>query len=317
MSILRHELSTPYTNVPNALWADPRMTMSAKCVVGFLLGQVEYWDVRIKPLATFFGVGRDAMSAALRSAQEAGWIYRQRIPQADGTWTIETVVRDVPLDIVPPIDGQGCQKLTGSRESRRPVDPATASTGDITTTEQQLTNNQEKNSPASQPTPSLRRARRGRRWEPDSMPDAVDEVFARPGVSRRREQTGRGGRGNSGHDSAWGLNKYYRDAVFLAGAGRVGDTNDAAMRGFFAKAKKQGVAPETLRTMIDLFVNDPSLFDKSTARWTTFIRSARLLQNRADKQTPARGADIEADEIGGAIPQQVLQEILGQAGASA
>lgn len=174
--------------------------------------------------------------------------------------------------------------------------------------------------PATQESPSLRRARRertkpGRRRlrqaEPDDMSDAVDAIWhtddedddREPPRSVRRPR-------NQSADSAWGLNKYLRDGLFLA-TGRVGDHNDYAMMGFFSKAKKAGLTPETLREMVDVFVSDPNLINASRARWTTFIGSARLLQERAERARGHTSGDTKPT-LGGAIPQHILDEILAE-----
>ena len=121
-------------------------------------------------------------------------------------------------------------------------------------------------------------------------------------------------------DSAWGLNGYYREQVFLHGRGRVGNTNDGAMRKFFASARKVGVSADVLRSMVDCFVADPQLFDRAKGnRWRVFIANAALLQERAERTRLVATASDDSpggvrSGFGGAIPQSVLDEILAEAG---
>lgn len=113
-----------------------------------------------------------------------------------------------------------------------------------------------------------------------------------------------------GPDSAWGLNGYYRNAVFLAGQGRVGNTNDGAMRKFFAEAKRCGVSAEELRMMVDAFVEDEQLFNRTaTARWKVFIANAPLLQSRAEETLGVRQLVAKGEQTRG-VPQHILDQIL-------
>lgn len=113
-----------------------------------------------------------------------------------------------------------------------------------------------------------------------------------------------------GPDSAWGLNGYYRQQVFVAGSGRVGNTNDGAMRKFFAEAKRCGVTAEELRMMVDSFVEDPQLFNRTaTARWKVFIANAPLLQSRAEETHGVRQMAAKGEQTRG-VPQHILDQIL-------
>ena len=95
-------------------------------------------------------------------------------------------------------------------------------------------------------------------------------------------------------DSAWALNGYYRDAVFHAGQGFLGNTNDAAMRRFFAAAKRAGVTPDTLRAMVDTFVRNDRMFTRSSgARWRVFIANAETLRQMVGTEETAK-VDWEA-----------------------
>jgi len=162
---------------------------------------------------------------------------------------------------------------------------------------------------------SSRRAARAREEHEAEWSDPAAEVFAKeqepddsePGARPRVAR-------NHGPDSAWGLNGYYRNKVFLAGQGRVGNTNDGAMRKFFAEARRVGVRPETLRAMVDAFVEDPQLFNKArTHRWKVFIANAPLLQERADNLIGCVPVEPGKEQFGGAIPQSVLDKILKDA----
>lgn len=180
--------------------------------------------------------------------------------------------------------------------------------------------NRKKNSTATQQSPSSRRAARAR--DDSGWSDPAAAVFASeqedddsaPGSRPRRGR-------NHGPDSAWALNGYYRQAVFIAGTGRVGNTNDGAMRKFFAEALRCKVPADVLRMMVDCFVEDPQLFNRAKGhRWKVFIANAPLLQQRAERiATTARMMDPEAEvpleqQFGGAIPQHVLDAILAEAG---
>jgi hypothetical protein len=170
------------------------------------------------------------------------------------------------------------------------------------------------NSQTSSGSCSSRRASRAR--DDSGWDDPAAEVFAKeqePDDSEpgSRPRTAR----NHGPDTAWALNGYYRQAVFVAGTGRVGNTNDGAMRKFFAEARRCGVRPATLRAMVDCFVDDPQLFNRArTHRWKVFIANAPLLQERADNIIGVAPMEEGKEHFGGAIPKAVLDEILAEAG---
>jgi hypothetical protein len=170
------------------------------------------------------------------------------------------------------------------------------------------------NSTATQQSRSSRHASRAR--DDSGWDDPAARVFAKdqePDDSEpgERPRTAR----SHGPDSAWALNGYYRQAVFVAGTGRVGNTNDGAMRKFFAEARRCGVRPATLRAMVDCFVEDPQLFNRTrTHRWKVFIANAPMLQERANNIIGVAPMEAGKEQFGGAIPKKVLDEILAEAG---
>lgn len=215
------------------------------------------------------------------------------------------------VTVTPPEDGTNDTPSTGSRgvtvnrgggHSDPDVEPPSR------------TSRNKKNSTASQKSPS-RRASRARAEDTAEWSDPAAAVFAKEQVAPTKGAT------RGGPDSAWALNGYYRQTVFIAGSGRVGNTNDGAMRKYFAEAKRVGVPADTLRKMVDCFVEDQHLFNRTrTHRWKVFIANAPLLQDRAENLV--RYIQGEGDDIvpirpsgpRGSVPKAVLDKILAEAG---
>jgi hypothetical protein len=195
----------------------------------------------------------------------------------------------------------------GARKSRSEVSPAALEPSTTTTT------NKKKTSTASQQSPSSRRAARARDEGQAGWDDPAAAVFAKQQVDDDGDRPDKPKR-TQGPDSAWSLNGYYREQVFLAGKGRVGNTNDGAMRRFFAEAKRAGVPADTLRGMVDAFVADDRLFNKTrTSRWRVFIANASTLQQWAEQSAETATDRTGEDEISG-VPQHILDAILAEAG---
>jgi hypothetical protein len=169
------------------------------------------------------------------------------------------------------------------------------------------------NSQTSSGSRSSRRASRAR--DDSGWDDPAAAVFATEQEPDDPAHDNPRSPGKRNPDSAWSLNGYYRQAVFVAGTGRVGNTNDGAMRKFFAEARRCGVRPSTLRAMVDCFVEDPQLFNRArTHRWKVFIANAPMLQERASNIIGVEPMEPGKEQFGGAIPKKVLDEILAEAG---
>lgn len=178
------------------------------------------------------------------------------------------------------------------------------------------TSRNKKNSTASQKSPS-RRASRARAEDTAEWSDPAAAVFAK---EQEPVEPTENAPAKRSPDSAWGLNGYYRQHVFVAGTGRVGNVNDGAMRRFFAEAKRAGVPADTLRSMVDCFVDDPHLFNRTrTHRWKTFIANAPMLQDRAESaayitsENDTRTPVDRTSSVKG-VPKHILDEILAEAG---
>lgn len=204
---------------------------------------------------------------------------------------------------------EGVQNLDGSS----PPDPRGPARRTRTTTA--TTTAGKNNSLTTSKSSSTRRAK-ARRAEEDQMYDPARAVFE--AADDGEEAAAAEAKAKHGPDSAWGLNKYYCDAVRTAGNGFLGNTNDKAMMNFFSKAKRQGVTPSVLRAMVDEFVSNDRLFTKASggARWRVFIANAEGLRQRtaATSSVTRVGDFTDVPDFSGAIPQHILDEILDEAG---
>ena len=315
MSILRHEISGNFTVIPNSLWSAD-MTMQAKAVVGCLLSKPDHWDVRTEVMAREFKVGREAMKNALRSAQEAGWLYRYRQQRPDGTWEVITVVRDAPLATVPEIDGQGCQDITGHGETRRPVTPGPGSALDVSKDGTATTDQQEGRKKTSSPSSSRTRSPRSSRGQVDDGPDqstlddinrglTPDRVPATTGRGRRRSPTRHVHRPKK--DTAGGLACYWCVETAKHSGGSLEPNEEAIVGSHFKRWLDKDASPEVLRAMVDLFFADPEMAG-STHRWKRFVANAESLRQRVAQQPRSRTAG-RANEFVTKLPEEVRRRI--------
>lgn len=254
------------------------------------------------------GYGLTAVKDALRSLAEQGVIKTVPSFTANGRQTSNSYFLCLAgrgRVATPPEDMDGLEEYPRVAAddpspvgSRPPVEPLSRT-------------NSKKTSSTTSTTSSSRRASRRRGAEEGGWVDPTAAVFAEEQEDDPDPAPTRG----RGPDSAWSLNGYFRDKVFVAGKGRLGDTNDAAMRKFFADAKRQGIPAEVLRIMVDEFVEDDRLFSEARSRWRVFISNAARLQESAQVTFGVReitgGAD-DTPKFGGAIPQSVLDAVLSK-----
>lgn len=96
--IIRHRHKRRFSIVPNAIFADERLSFAAKCVLAYLLSLPPDWEVRHDHLQRTLGVGRKLLAKAFRELITAGYVTRDECQARDEFnrfTTLNYVVSDI------------------------------------------------------------------------------------------------------------------------------------------------------------------------------------------------------------------------------
>lgn len=97
MAILRKHLSKGFTQIPDATLRDERLSFKATGLLAVMLSHADGWDISAKALSGGKTDGVEATRTGLRELADAGYYYRDRCQNADGTWRMEIHVSDVAI----------------------------------------------------------------------------------------------------------------------------------------------------------------------------------------------------------------------------
>lgn len=275
-----------FTVTPNALINDTRLDRAAKMIVIELLSKPDDWRPRIGNLATAGLDGEKATRAALRRAQEAGYVTRFRVRNPEtNLFSTLTQVHAIALDPPPKTGedgytvvrvGTAIPGLAAGGSPGRGESPAsrrlTKHSGP--NTEEQLRTTitrgraPRSGSGAGQVT--------GTGSEADDIPDPIARLRASnpdsPGSGdaprpRRRRPPG--------PDTAPGLAEYYA-AVVRPRAKVWGDYPKGAIEAHLKRVMLQReVSPEQVRFMIDLYTEDHWAMEEAEDVHKTFMARDR------------------------------------------
>ena len=81
--IIRSEIKSNFTCIPNAIFTDDRLTRKAKCLLLELLSKPENWNINYKYLVNSGKEGEHAIRAGINELIEAGYIHKE-IPRQKG-----------------------------------------------------------------------------------------------------------------------------------------------------------------------------------------------------------------------------------------
>jgi hypothetical protein len=106
VTIVRRQHRAHFTIVPNAVFADTRLSVEAKGVLGYLLSRPHKWRVRLDYVGRTLKVGRKKLQRIVRELIGAGYIIRepQRFVAGHRFGDLDYVVRDVPLALTRPVE---------------------------------------------------------------------------------------------------------------------------------------------------------------------------------------------------------------------
>jgi hypothetical protein len=106
VTVVRREHRAHFTIVPNAVFADARLSVEAKGVLGYLLSRPHKWRVRLEHVGRTLKVGRKKLQRIFRELIGAGYVTRepQRFAPGHRFGDLDYVVRDVPLALALPVE---------------------------------------------------------------------------------------------------------------------------------------------------------------------------------------------------------------------
>ncbi|WP_315785424.1 hypothetical protein [Bradyrhizobium sp. SZCCHNPS1003] len=99
MTIVRCEHKARFTIVPNAVFADSRLSVEAKGVLGYLLSSPHECHVRLDHVGRPLQVGRKKLQRIFRELIASGYVTREAQRMVDGhrLGEIDYIVGDVPV----------------------------------------------------------------------------------------------------------------------------------------------------------------------------------------------------------------------------
>lgn len=89
----KNEIATGFTQVPNTILTDPRISAKAKGIWAYLASKPTGWDFSSERIAKEFADGRDSIRAGLRELESVGLLKRTTSNAADGQFTTEYEIR--------------------------------------------------------------------------------------------------------------------------------------------------------------------------------------------------------------------------------
>ena len=131
MKITRTPRRDHFTILPNDALEDTRLSYRARGLLGYLLSRPDDWHVDSTQLAARAREGRDAVRAAMRELEQAGYLIRIRSRGDRGRWVTEIQVVDEPVDNHVtgdgfPVAGPTCENTTNLQVAPETDFPASA-----------------------------------------------------------------------------------------------------------------------------------------------------------------------------------------------
>lgn len=109
---VRVEKRFAFSAVPDALLEDKRLSLSARAVLGWMLGRPPGWKISLEHLKSALGVSDKVWPRIRDELANAGYYQQDRqrgesVKGKKGVWIWEHVVTDAPLLSIPPIGRDG------------------------------------------------------------------------------------------------------------------------------------------------------------------------------------------------------------------
>lgn len=92
-----------FTIIRNTVLRDERLSYRARGLLAAILSRPDNWKITREQLAAEGREGRDAVGAALRELEDAGYLERVRVQTGSGCWVTEVVCHDQPVSWEPAV----------------------------------------------------------------------------------------------------------------------------------------------------------------------------------------------------------------------
>jgi hypothetical protein len=117
--IVKHARPMRWTAVDRRTVNDERLSYRARGLLVWLLDKPPDWEWNATTAAASATEGRDAVRAAMRELEAAGYLVRRKAQLSDGRWTTDTWVLERPEDVpsLPETDFQASAPETGNQAS--------------------------------------------------------------------------------------------------------------------------------------------------------------------------------------------------------
>ncbi len=96
MPIYRLAKTERFLVVDNALFEDARLSWEARGVMGYLLSKPDNWQARVYDLMAHGPAGSHKIGRILNELERAGYLRRERVVLADGTFDWVTSIYEAP-----------------------------------------------------------------------------------------------------------------------------------------------------------------------------------------------------------------------------
>lgn len=101
-SIIKRGTRGEYTVIQNSALRDPRLSLKTKGLFAVMISLPDDWEYSISGLASFVGVGRDAIRTSLQELKLAGYLLQEQAHDENGKFACSVYVLQ---EIAPPLSG--------------------------------------------------------------------------------------------------------------------------------------------------------------------------------------------------------------------
>lgn len=102
MGFIRSIKDRDYTAIKNTIFEDPKVSLKAKGLLGFMFTKPDYWDFSVNGLMAQLKEGRDSISAGLKELEKFGYLSRVEVRYKNGQFKdYDYWITDNPQTVLP------------------------------------------------------------------------------------------------------------------------------------------------------------------------------------------------------------------------
>lgn len=84
--IIKRRVTKGFVQIPNEVVRDKRLSLDEHGMLHYLLSLPDDWEVNLKQLETYWGIGRDRRQRIFRALHKSGWARLERLESEDGVF---------------------------------------------------------------------------------------------------------------------------------------------------------------------------------------------------------------------------------------